>query len=547
MDSSSGSRTRVVVGLDLGTTFSGISYAVLPQNLNGPVSFWWKVGSSHQPKIPTQVEVSGTPIEWFKLSILHRDDLEKEILASETFNKSNSARERTNLTATDVTAKYLCNIWKVFLNELQKMIGDAHIQITITVPVLWPDYARKAIYDALHQADIISNNVELAPKFVAEPEAAALATFSAAYYHVDGTPFSKVQPGQVVIVCDCGGGTTDTAVYEIRSVHPLRVKEVLKGRRIFAGACIMDDGFMKLLKERIAQVISPRVFQTLKDEDFAEIAYTHWDNDVKKSFSNNFQTKRIELPFHWVGSQHRRMPVGQSVHVEFNHNEIASIFNPIVEKITHLIEEEILDIPAKLFKDVTYLIMAGGFSQNLYLRHQISQTVNRVSPDTNTLDYPNGQGWNAVSMGAVIHALQAQAIQQPVLVTSRIVRASWGVRERDGHSIFWLVVENESLDAAQPNLRRVPAEALSTDGHTGGDNFSIRVYSRQLQNEAPRVQEVCILRWKTVDVGLDSDMKPVLKAALQIEFKWDGAAMDFSLFYGGVQQSSVEVKHPWDA
>jgi hypothetical protein len=160
----------------------------LPQNLNGPVSFWWKVGGSHQPKTPTQIEVSGIPIEWFKLSILHRDDLEKDILASEKFSKSNSARERMNLTATDVTAKYLCKIWKVFLNELQKMIADAHIQITMTVPVLWPDYARKAIYDALHQANIINSNVELAPKFLAEPEAAALAIFSAAYYHVDGTP-----------------------------------------------------------------------------------------------------------------------------------------------------------------------------------------------------------------------------------------------------------------------------------------------------------------------------------------------------------------------
>jgi hypothetical protein len=96
------------------------------------------------------------------------------------------------------------------------------------------------------------------------------------------------------------------------------VEEALQGRRIFAGACILDDCFMKLLKEKIAQVVSPRVFQTLKDEDFARIAYTHWNNDVKISFSNNFETKRIELPFHWVGSQHRRMPVGQSVHVEFN-------------------------------------------------------------------------------------------------------------------------------------------------------------------------------------------------------------------------------------
>ncbi|KAF5552463.1 hypothetical protein FNAPI_7052 [Fusarium napiforme] len=338
-----GGRTRVIVGIDLGTTFSGISYAVLPQNLNIPISFLWQVDRRPYQKVPTQIEASGTTIEWFKLSLLRRDDLEKDILIQRTV---------------DVAAVYLRRIWKVFREELRYKVTDPHIQITFTVPILWPDYARKSIYEALHQANIINNNVELAPKFVAEPEAAALAIFSAAGY-LDGELFSKVRPGQVVIVCDCGGGTTcsypfkDTAAYEICSVHPFRVREVLLGQRILAEAYSMGDRFMKLMKEKIAQVLSPRAFQALKDEDFARLAYTHWDEGVKMSFSNNFEDKRIELPFHWVGTQRRRMGVRQSVHIEFNHDEIASIFNPIVERITTLIETEMRSAFTCLSKDVS--------------------------------------------------------------------------------------------------------------------------------------------------------------------------------------------------
>ncbi|KAF5690109.1 hypothetical protein FCIRC_1021 [Fusarium circinatum] len=520
----SGGRTCVIVGLDFGTTFSGISYVVLPQRLNRPIFFEWQVDRGcRQERIPTQIEVSGTPIEWFKLSLLHPDDLEKDILDSEKSTKSNSARERMNLTVVDVAAAYLRKIWKVFRDELRYEVTDPLIQITFTVPVLWPDYARKSIYEAIHQANIINNNVELAPEFVAEPEAAALAIFSAAYY-LDGEPFSKVRPGQVVIVCDCGGGTTDTVAYEILSVHPFRVREVSPGQSILADHCILDDGFMKLLKEKIAQVISPRVFQTLKEEDYANLVYLHWDTYIKKFFGDDFPTQRIQLPFRWAGRRQRRMPARQGDEVTFTHDEIASIFNPVVEKITTLIETEMRNVPTLLSKDVSYLIMTGGFSQNRYLRDRISQTVNRVSPNTNTLDYPSRLCWNAVSQGAVLHALQALAITAT------------------GPGTLQNLQKNDSINAHCPNLRSVPAEAFSVEDHANRDISSIRVCNRQVQNEESRTREVCTLNWKTLDVEFNYGMKPVLKANLQIDFKWDRVVMDFSLFYGSIKQSSVEFK-----
>ncbi|EMT69862.1 hypothetical protein FOC4_g10008299 [Fusarium odoratissimum] len=290
---------------------------------------------------------------------------------------------------------------------------------------------------------------------------------------------------------------------------------------------------------------SPRAFQALTEKDLHGIVYNHWELDIKGCFNDNFPTKHIYLPIKWAASRHKRMPVGQGDDITFTHGDLASIFNPIVGKITSLIEMEMQKISSSLSKDVSHLIVAGGFGQNGYLRQKIVQTVNRVSPTTNILDYPGGQGWNAVFWGAVIQALKAQAIQQPVLITSRIVRASWGVRASHGNSIFWLVHENESLDTTSPNLRPIPVEALSAEDPASGDIFSIRVCRTQ-QNAGQYHQDVCRLSWKTVDVGLKSDMNADLKAPLQIEFIWDGAEMGFSLIYGGVQQSSVKVEHSWE-
>ncbi|KAG5765505.1 hypothetical protein H9Q72_006437 [Fusarium xylarioides] len=485
MDSSSGSRTRVVVALDFGTTFSGISYALLTGK--EAKSFFWKFDSGFSPKTPTRIEFSKTPIEWFKLNLLHRDDLPSDVRNSRKFEELTEAREAINVTAVNATARYLGKIWKVFCEKLQYNIPDTEIQVSVTVPVLWPLYARQAMEEALNRAGILNENVVLAPKFLIEPEAAALAFFSNAHYFE--TNISKLKPGDTVMICDCGGGTVD----------------------------------------------------------LQDITFSRWESDIKRHFKDNFPTQKIYLPIKWAASRQRRMPIGQGDDVTFTHADLASIFDPVVGKITHLIEKEMLAISAKLSEDVSYLVVAGGFGQNTYLRQKVAETVARVSPTTNILDYPNGDGWNAVSMGAVTKALQAQAIQQQVLVTSRIVRADWGVRAGHGNSIIRLVKENESLDATRPNRRNVPAEALSAEYHTGRAGFSIRVCrADQRKNESQVYRNVCRINWKTVDVGLKPDMNAGLKAPLEIDFIWDGAEMEFSLFYDGVQQSSVEIEHYWN-
>ncbi|KAI1044587.1 hypothetical protein LB505_010376 [Fusarium chuoi] len=536
MDSSSGSRTRVIVALDFGTTFSGISYALLTNN--GVKSFFWRSDGGWLQKTPTRIEFSKTTIEWFKLSLLHRDDLPSDVRNSRKFEELTKAREAINVTAVNATARYLGEIWQVFLGELQKDIRHPDIQVSVTVPVLWPLYARQAMEEALNRAGILNENVVLAPKFLIEPEVAALAFFSNAHYFE--TNISKLKPGETVMICDCGGGTVDTAAYKIRSTHPFRVDEIRTGQCIFAGACLLDDGFMKLLKEKVETIISLQAFKALTDKDLYYITSDRWETLIRRRFGDNFPTQKIYLPFKWAASRQRRMPIGQGDDVTFTHDDLASIFDPIVGKITQLIEEEMLGISANLSKDVSYLVVAGGFGQNAYLRQKVAETVARVSPTTTILDYPKREGWNAVSMGAVTKVLQEQAIQQPVLVTSRIVRAGWGVRAGHGNSIIWLVKENESLDATQPNLRKIPAEALSAEYHTGGDVFSIRVCRTDpRKNGGQGYRNVCQLRWKP---DTDAD----LKAPLQIDLIWDGSEMEFSLYCGGVQQSSVEIEYCWN-
>lgn len=161
-------------------SFSGISYALLTNN--GVKSFFWRSDGGWLQKTPTRIEFSKTTIEWFKLSLLHRDDLPSDVRNSRKFEELTKAREAINVTAVNATARYLGEIWQVFLGELQKDIRHPDIQVSVTVPVLWPLYARQAMEEALNRAGILNENVVLAPKFLIEPEVAALAFFSNAHY-----------------------------------------------------------------------------------------------------------------------------------------------------------------------------------------------------------------------------------------------------------------------------------------------------------------------------------------------------------------------------
>lgn len=92
---------------------------------------------------------------------------------------------------------------------------------------------------------------------------------------------------------------------------------MLPGQCILAGACILDDAFMQLLKDKVETMTSPRAFQALTEKDLHGIVYNHWELDIKGCFDDNFPTKHIYLPIKWAASRYKRMPVGQGDDITF--------------------------------------------------------------------------------------------------------------------------------------------------------------------------------------------------------------------------------------
>lgn len=82
------------------------------------------------------------------------------------------------------------------------MAGAVPLHIVLTVPAIWPEYARKKMLQGAQNAgicdDTIAGKTQVA--LVAEPEAAAIATLSSSLQELN-----KIRTGDCIVVLDVGG------------------------------------------------------------------------------------------------------------------------------------------------------------------------------------------------------------------------------------------------------------------------------------------------------------------------------------------------------
>jgi hypothetical protein len=146
------------------------------------------------------------PLRWFKLLLLRDADLTPELQRSEILLRGRKVLGEMNKTVTDAIADYLGGLWRHILGTIERarsksVIGALTFHVVITVPAIWPDYARKDMMEAARKAGIFNDRAagDTTLAFAPEPEAAALASLW------DRAP--DLELGDVYMICDAGGGT----------------------------------------------------------------------------------------------------------------------------------------------------------------------------------------------------------------------------------------------------------------------------------------------------------------------------------------------------
>ncbi|KAF2093151.1 actin-like ATPase domain-containing protein [Rhizodiscina lignyota] len=442
---------RLIVGVDFGTTYSGVAavYSGTPEEVD--IIKTWPGGEAD--KVPTEIGYfpstspsnspspaaidSETPpitVKWgfqfkpeeprlrcIKLFLDRNQKLPPFVSPLDTAAQLRKA-ERTVM---DAVADYLTQIYRHTMATLTRRYGEqfmakTKVDFVMTVPAVWSDSAKAATLQAAERAGMGSRH-DL--KLISEPEAAAVYTLKA------------IQPnhlkiGDNFIVCDAGGGTVDLIAYKITHLNPLRVEESAVGTGGLCGSAFLNYRFEDHVKARIGEERYTQMRE--KKAKTWNMGLKYFEEFVKRNFDDE-EHQEVNVPFPGLpDDEEAGLDCGFMV---MSGEQVKEIFDPVVANVIELVEGQVDTIREK-GGSVTGIVLVGGFGQSNYMYKRMKAHFNSAPPPPYTerpthavATTPQTQAievmqpiyaWTSVVRGAVLRGLEGS------MVVSRRARLHYG-------------------------------------------------------------------------------------------------------------------------
>ncbi|KAM0341281.1 hypothetical protein ACHAPQ_000670 [Fusarium lateritium] len=300
----------IIIGIDFGTTYSGIAWAYSREPEEIELVTSWDSELNHcsdVEKAPTQlfydndkdttwgysVPADKDALKWFKLLLLDTADIPADMLSSVQLRKARDLLDGIKKDPVNVIACFLRKIWNHAIDSIRRSVGAELLQksrfhVVVTLPAIWPPYAQQRMKQAARVSGILDARScgETTLRFISEPEAAALATIK------DLSKRSTIKVGDTMVICDAGGGTVDLISYVVESTAPFVVKECVKGDGGLCGGVFLDERFLKLIKGKLA----PGSWSSVSRAEEKKFLNDSWEHGIKPQFSNQNRTWLVDLP-----------------------------------------------------------------------------------------------------------------------------------------------------------------------------------------------------------------------------------------------------------
>ncbi|RDA95415.1 hypothetical protein CP533_5382 [Ophiocordyceps camponoti-saundersi (nom. inval.)] len=385
VEGASKSKAQLIVGIDFGTTFSGVAFAFATNNeaKEDIISEWPGAGSYTKQKIPTvlyydqyqkvvgwgpdiadALAPTGYPkpgvqkVEWFKLQLM---------LSGNTYiDPINLPPLPPGKSEIDVAADYLFKLRQAMRSALQKTLGEVfnreerNIRYYLTVPAIWNDAGKAATRAAAIQAGFLRDENDNRLTLISEPEAAAL--------FCSKTGLLNLKVHDAVLIVDCGGGTVDLIAYEMEEENPFTVAECTAGSGDSCGSTALNRNFSNILRTKIRKMKLPDGSKTA-GRVYAK-CIMDFENRIKADFRNNGQKWAVD-----VGIEAEFPEAGiEEGYMTFTNEEILQCFEPVVNRILELVRNQIIAIQAQN-RTLQNILVVGGFGASEYLFQQIKLHV----------------------------------------------------------------------------------------------------------------------------------------------------------------------------
>ncbi|KAK1625478.1 hypothetical protein BDP81DRAFT_463979 [Colletotrichum phormii] len=541
----------IIIGIDFGTTLSGVSWAYSGQPDNIEVISRWesKINlNSDKEKVPSSILFRGKrgntswgyaipndgkqePLKWFKLLLVDERDLPENIQDSSQIATARRLAKSAN--------KEPCIV---------STVGDAMVKmcrfhVVITLPAIWPDYAKARMRRAAEDAGLLKPRPagETSLSFISEPEAAALATMK------DLSKMPTAQVGNHIVVCDAGGGTVDLITYEILSLDPFIVREAVQSDGDLCGGVFLDEAFVNMLQEKV----TPQAWNNIPKDEVRKLLNDDWEHCIKPYFKNQDDDWHINLPpeCRVPGTQQRGMK--RKRHLILDQEDLLKVFDPIVNQTISLVEKQIEAVMIKTESKPKQIILVGGFGRCPYLRSRLKEEVG------NSIEILEGHGakpWTAICRGATIHGLTRRNLAPglAVEIESRVSRMSYGTcctmdydpEEHKESERYWCEDELEwkgtNVSSADPVTKSYYRLWESVPSQVDRTIYSSEAWPPPKRLDH-RVNELCTITWKKKMnfASLPSFTNPMgkvfAKITYDVEMTCSGKSVDFTVVHDGKQ------------
>ncbi|KAL6900333.1 hypothetical protein GGI43DRAFT_383813 [Trichoderma evansii] len=396
---------RLIIAVDFGTTYSGIAYCFADQRDSSPIPIdnWPGANGTDVPKIPTvicydkqnpqnfvwggSVDPQADSISGFKL-LLDLSQPRPEYVPGINITKELQQLPKTPI---EITADFIGAIHNHAIEEITKKFPKDYVQLCrkeyiFSVPAVWSDAAKHATLKAAEMAGLTP--VQL----IKEPEAAALWT----------TKKLKValNSGDVFVVCDAGGGTVDLVSYEVETTSPkLQVKEVVPGTGGMAGSLHLNKRFECTVKELVGE----EQWSALHSSKGFQMASSLFEKEIKKGFKGDSDDDCFDDDEFYVNFYPARLADNPDRGLESNTEDLMDIFNPVIDDILKLVDEQVERVKIKKGgQGPKYIFLVGGFGSNRYLMKRITNTYSNIE----VLQPPDA--WAAIAKGAALSRMSSE-------------------------------------------------------------------------------------------------------------------------------------------
>ncbi|KAL2694137.1 hypothetical protein Neosp_000709 [[Neocosmospora] mangrovei] len=532
----------LIIGIDFGTTYSGVAYS---RRKNPPklITNWKDLRhfNRDKEKVPSAVlynqmvagdfdwgyaaPIGEDVLRWFKLLLVDENDLPFKIRTSPHVMTARALIRQLKKTPVEVIGDYLGALWKHSRENIMRAVGQrvfkiARLHFVVTLPAIWPHYARTRMEEALRLAEIRDHRPagETIVDFISEPEAAALACLEGSSDAID----LKL--------------TQDIITYKIIKMDPLTVQESVRGDGDLCGAMFLDESFELLLKEKIPADIQAK----MGDSGLRKIMHVEWEHCIKPSVDKDINGKYHPPKITVEASTVRE-----------------KVFRPQITKIEKLVEEQIKQVKEKFRRKPKYLMLVGGFGKSAFLYECLQE---KLGKKIEILQDSNSDPWTAVVRGAVHHGLVRSNLTDNINVSieSRVSRYSYGTlvnampfdekmhRQEDrffcsanqawlaANQTMWFVDINETVSAHKPHKFTCWQELSSPD-----DEVVVDIVFSDAETPPKRqdgtVKPLCEIKvphipnWDKLPLWKNSNGEEFRHFEYELCMVSDGTSLDFSV------------------